>query len=368
MKNKILFVLFLVLAAGVAAGGFLYATRPQGDDAAHENGVAATISLQYAAGEQTAYGVTDSHVAVVTSEAVRLFDKSGEQVQSAEAGLSAPMLDTAGKYVLAAERGGRTVMLLEGTKIAYTVRLESNIVSAKVNASGRALVITKGTLHKNEVYVLDQRGTELFKWNSGGLYVVDGDVSDNNRDIALSTVDANTPSVTAGIYLFNVGESKAFASNMIDGAIVSNVVYSGSTIFAVGDSALYVYNSGGAKTGEVPYDDRPLLNFDVDGSSAVLAFANSEDGVASRGTVLETYNTRGEQTGRAVLDSELKFMDVLDGRVAVNDGADIGVYNLKGAKQFAVDMLRDISDIRLFAGGGYAAAFTSTAVDVVRIK
>ncbi len=370
MKKRTVVAVLLVLAIlAVSAFGYWLAKQQEDSGAVplRDEVSIATVSLQFGSGGEVAHGATDSLFVAASQELVKAFSQTGEEVYSGEVALNSPVVDTAGSYALAYDRGGTNLQLLDGTKTAYTIAVDETIQLAQVSESGNALVVTSGGLHKSAVRVLDKKGNEVFKWNTGGLYVLAGDIASNGNDIAISTLDAAVAGGKGTVYLFNTGKSTPTASDDLGSSLITNLEYTGGNWYGFADGMLLIYSGAGKRTGTVSYPDRMLMDYALDGPLAVLAFSASENGINSRGTTVEAYNVRGECVGQTELSNEAGYLDCLGGRIAVQDGEQVAVLNSKCVRQFDVDVLSDINDLLLMRGGKYGVAVSNATADIIQI-
>lgn len=377
MKRILLAAGAAIVLLGIGLGSYYVATMPGAEGggrlntkntAVRDGEIVASINVQSAAGERARAAASDSRIIAAGDESIKVYNTSGKELYSEANSLNNPVIDTAGNFAIVADQGGRAITLLDGEKCLYSIKLETDIITAKVNKNGMAVVVTTGELHKNAVLVLNKKGSQIFKWNSGGLYVIDADISDNGRDIAVSTLDTNVAVIKAAFYLFNINKDTPTASASFDDSIISNIICSKGNIYCISDSKMVIYNAGGGKSGEVEFADRQLTAFAVSGSQAVLAFTAGDYGINSHGTALEIYNVKGELSAQAELESDLTFLAYRDGTLVAGDSGQISVFNAKCVKQYELELAGDVKSLYLMKDATYGVAVTNASTDVIAVR
>ena len=98
--------------------------------------------------------------------------------------MSQPVAETAGKYVLVYDLGGKNYAALykNGERVTE-YNLGNDIISAKVNKNGDTVFATDTVGYKGNVKVFDKKGNERFSWNSGDGYILDDALKNGGRQL-----------------------------------------------------------------------------------------------------------------------------------------------------------------------------------------
>ncbi len=364
---SILIVLLIILAV-FAAVFFAYFVQLDTNGTTPLNDSPAVIPMEFELDPGISYkhAVTDSYLFFYSAENIKIVNSSGKVEQDFNLPLSSPYLTSRGNYVLIADKGGRKAYLFHGAEQEMLFELPESIISASVNSKGCCVFVTKGESHKCSVSVLDQKGEEKFRWNSGGLYVLDADISDNSRDIAVSALNTSSGVLSSNIILFSIDKETPFTNDSFEDELFAAVRYSGTTLYCIGENKAYIYNGYGKQTGVVDYADRELLSYNTGGDALALVFAGS--GLSIGASDVETYNVKGEMLGQFHSVQEAAFLDCRGGRIAVGSGRMVSILNTKCKEEFQISLDMDLLDFMFFRGEARAVGISASGAQFVAVS
>lgn len=310
--------------------------------------------------------VTESKAVFCSNESITFLDFAGKKSESVQTTVSNPLISTAGEYTLVSDKGSRSAYLYKGSRLYSEIETGGSIISAAVSQSGHLVFVISGELHKNSVVVLQSDGTEIFKWNSGGLSVLAADISKDGKEICVSALNTDDGVLKSHIIMFNTGKDKPFTNDVYEGLVFASVVYESNYIYVVGDAVTYIYNSYGKLTGTIDYSDRTLLTYACDKNNLVLAFSNLSH--IKGGCLVESYDTAGNMQGRFELMNEMRFMDVKGGGIALSSGSSITVLDLKCRERKNILLSQDIRDFMFLGDSSKGMGISGSGVNIIRIK
>ncbi|MBE7022087.1 MAG: hypothetical protein E7414_02580 [Ruminococcaceae bacterium] len=315
------------------------------------------VSYKNAAGRSKLY--------FYSAENVKITDKSGELLKDLTLKLSRPEVSLSGDYAIFYDPGGRRIISFFGEKQLSELTLESNILLASVNEDGYMLIVTEGDLHKCAVLVYSPDGEEIFKWNSGGLSVIGGDISDNNRDITVSAINTDEGVIKNSIIMFNIGKEKPFTNDTYEDDLYSVIQYSGGYVYCIGTGGTHIYNGYGKCVGTAQYTDRELQGYALDGTVLALSFSGSS--AAAGVAELKTYNTRGGETGSFVSNHEIEFFDCKNGSIVVNNGRTLSVLNDRCREKLQINLGFDLRDFSFIGDSRHGIGITATGAEIIEL-
>lgn len=357
-------ILVLAVVAGAAYLAWKIQTQPERETPINDSPAAEAMNFSLDPGISYSHGVTEEKLFFYSAENIKIANKEGELEQDFSLPLSQPFMSVSGRYALIADKGGRKAYLFRGSRQETVFELAESIISASVNEGGSCVFVTKGETHKCTVSVLDAKGNEKFRWNSGGLYVLDADISDNGKDIAVSALNTDGGILASNIILFNVDKETPFANDAYQDELFAAVRFNGSLLYAIGESSAYIYNGYGKVTGTVDYLERELLSYNTDGETLALFFSGS--GLSIGSGDLETYNTKGERLGQFHCAQEVSYLDARGGRIALGSGRVVSILNTKCKEEFQISIGMDLLDFMFF--GGEARAVGISAADALMVR
>lgn len=369
-KNKILWSVLIVAVIFVVCAVASYMAivmQTEGEKETHINSspVVSTMDFVLDPGISYEHALTEKNLFFYSAENIKIIDEKGEIKQDFILPISQPTVSTRGDYALIYDKGARKAFLFRSSKQVKEITLPESIILASVNSTGSSVFVTKGETHQCSVSVLDSRGEEKFRWNSGGLYVLSADISDNGKDIAVSALNTDGGVLTSHIILFTIDKEQPFANDKYTDEIFAATKFSGNTLYAIGDSAAYVYNGYGKVTGTIDYAERELLSYNTDGDALALVFSGS--GLSLGAGDLETYNTKGEKLGQFHSSQEISFLDCIGGRIAVKNGRVVSVLNSKCKEEFQISPETDLLDFIFFENELRAVGISAAGAQLIRV-
>ena len=240
-------------------------------------------------------------VAVFGKEGVWGITNSGQKAWSVDFPCTDPILSAGGRYVLAAERGGQKLKLIAGRKVTQEMTTDDEIITASVNKKGTFAVVTKERGYKGRVNVLSASGKQLFAWHSAEQNILAVAVSEDNTKLAVSVVNMQDPSKVCTVYQFDLKETSPKSLAVGNENLISNLIYNGNELVAVGDEALYCFKADGAESFKIDYKGRELQKFSFY-SGGVLAMGFRDGG---SGASVCFYDMHGREKGSHFISGEI---------------------------------------------------------------
>ncbi|MBR5156454.1 MAG: hypothetical protein IKW59_01665 [Clostridia bacterium] len=370
-NNKILWSVLIVAAIFIvcAAASYLAVvmqTEGEKETPVNSSPVVSAMDFVLDPGISYEHALTEKNLYFYSAENIKIINEKGEIKQDFILPLSQPEVSACGEYALIYDKGARKAFLFRSSKQVKEMELAESIILASVNSTGSSVFVTKGETHQCSVSVLDSKGEEKFRWNSGGLYVLSADISDNGKDIAVSALNTDGGVLTSNIIMFTIDKEQPFANYKYTDEIFAATKFSGNTLYAIGESAAYVYNGYGKVTGTIDYAERELLNYNTDGNTLALVFSGS--GLSVGAGDLETYNTKGEKLGLFHSSQEISFLDCIEGRIAVKNGRVVSILNSKCKEEFQISPETDLLNFMFFENEYRAVGISAVGAQLIRVS
>lgn len=367
IKRVLMIMLLVVVLAAVVAVAVFYGSslKPESSilvsDAKEK-----TVAFSLDSGTSYIHAVTDSKTIFFGADNVKIASITGALEQDMALKASNPILSTRGKFALIADKGSKTAYLFNGSRLDKTLQPTEKIIMAKTNSSGYTLFITEGESHKHSAIVMSPTGEEIFKWQSGSLYVVSADISNNSRDIALSTVSTDGGAVSTNVYMFNITKDKPFTNEVVSDEIFGVMRFDGSYLYCIGTAGAYIYNDYGKCISTISYNDRELLRYAVSDGTVALLFSDSSK--TANGSVVCTYTAKGSPLGEFYLDSKADFLDLKDGTVAVDNNRVVSILDSKCREKFQLNTQTAVSDFLFLSNSSTAVGISATGAQIIEVK
>lgn len=369
-SHKLLWTfLIVILVLAVVAISFYMARRFQNGDEKeiplNDSPIAEAMGFELDPGTSYSHGVSEEAIFFYSTENIKIANLRGELEKDMSLPVSQPFFASRGKYALIADKNDRNAFLFKGSEQKHEFSMGESIITASVNESGNCVFVTKGETHRCSVSVYSSKGEELFKWNSGGLYVLAADISNNNRDIAVSALNTDGGVLSSNIIMFSVNKERPFANESYSDEIFAALSFHDNTLYCIGEKNAYIYNGYGKLTGTVDYAERDLLTYNTNGNLLTLAFSGS--GLSLGAGDVETYNVKGERMGQFHSAQEITYLDCYGNRIALGSGRVISVLDEKCKESFQLSPGTDLLDFMFFGSEVQAAGISASGAQMIRV-
>lgn len=312
----------------------------------------------------------DNSVAVLSSQGFKKYDEQGNEQWRNFVKFQNPVLYKAGNYVLQTDKGGREVYLIYKDTVKYNFKTNESIQFAAVNSSGCFAIATNESGYKSLITVYNNKGEELFKWYSAENYVVDVDISPNNKAVAISTFVSSQNEVTSNLLVFDMNSEVPVSKNLYEENLIFDVEFlKNNTIVALGDKKAVCIKKNGEKKWEIEYNGRQIHTYYIAKSNIVLAMSQMSDiGVVGSGSEINIYNSKGKQTGKFNAEGKIISIDHANKRIVFNTRNGIFLISDRGKKIAKGEIIKDIKQLKFLNNKNKIMAITGTSIDIFKVK
>jgi len=150
----------------------------------------------------------NKYIAILEQNVLKIYNKSGNQEHSLDIEISNPLVETNGEYLCIAEKGGQKLYLISNKNILWQKDIEGNISSINVNKNGYVSITISGTSYKTIVQTFNSNGDELFKNYLGTTNVIDTDISNDNKYLAIAEANFSGIVVQSNIKIISIEDAK----------------------------------------------------------------------------------------------------------------------------------------------------------------
>ena len=303
--------------------------------------------LSYENASGGVFGSVGDGFAVMAQSGLRVFDSAGGEKFTRLFNFDDPAMVTAGKYGVAWDVGGNSVIFFSEDNVIYEFETESRIVSASVNQSGYMCVCTEESGYLGSVTVYNPKGTDIYKWYSGQARVLSAQVRKNSELMVLTVGEGGS-----GLVLMPLDSEEETARYSFAGLII-DAAFQGSDVVAVTTGSLVFLNGSLEETGAYDFAGRYLDRYKITDDYVALELGDYQVG-GDRYVV--TVDTKGEELGSALMSDEILSLDAGKDGVAVLYSGEITVYNRDMSSGAAVECAAGTESVVLRKDGSVVAA------------
>lgn len=324
------------------------------------------VNVEFESGSMYSAVPAGDMAAMYNNRGVKLIDSRGEVTETISEALSQPLVEAEGDYMLLADLSGNHFAAgYKNGKQICRYNIDRDIISAKITSDGYAAVAADTDGYKGRVTVYNNRGSELYSWNSGSGYISDIAVTDNGRYLAVAQLLTLNGAADTKIQIIDTRRGEVIATADRSGELAAEIKFVDSNKLAVvTDSCISAYDRKGNQLFDISLAGKraSLYSLDSDECIAVVTMDN-------RGNhVLEMYSYSGKFLGSYMAGSEIRAVAARDGFVIVVEQKGIVRINLRGKQKAAVNVEHDIKSICCFDGGKRIIAIGSSQAETLRVN
>lgn len=134
---------------------------------------------------------------------INFYNQIGKESGKIEMTLSKPIADTKGKYLVLGDYGSQKICLIKSNNLVWQKDLEGKISKVSVNENGYVAVTVTGTTYESIVMLYNPKGDLLFS-NYLSVHVMETDISENNKYLAIAEVDNSGITPTTKIEIISI--------------------------------------------------------------------------------------------------------------------------------------------------------------------
>ncbi len=323
-----------------------------------------TIELGMQTGDHYQIQTFHKDILLYNNQTLKVMNQKGEKVWEANLPLSSPLVETGGQYVLAADLGGNhEAVLYRKGEVVQEFPITKDIISAKVNKKGTVAIATAADGYKGSVLVMNKKGRELFRWNSGDGYIMDLDISDNGHYLAVAQLSSEGSQADTKVQFIDLYQKKVIQTVERTDSVIGEIRFAGNKLIAVSDGELCGFSGSGKLLYEVSFAGKRPGKYDISGDK-VLAFS-AYDHLGN--AVLELYNLRGKLIGSYQADSPITTLAVYDDVIVAARQREILQIKKNGKIKRRTACNHDIMEVGIFGSGKMCMAAGSAEADLIRI-
>lgn len=248
-------VIVCLLAGGIYidtfyGGGRLkaFATQITKKDTTENKPARPRESMAIDSGNQTAVAVFGTNFALCTKDGVKYYEGMGDQKWNDTFNMSSPSAVAEGGYIAVGDMSGKNVRVYDNSGMLYSVQTDGSLVQFALNKNGYLSLITKGT-DSYRIFIYNAKGNLLKERveESSGVYPLSSDVSDDNKNFAVSYLDTAdiTPTARVLSFFINSSDSEEYTDSMFaavekaDEIIPIITYWENGTLAVLSDKCIY---------------------------------------------------------------------------------------------------------------------------------
>lgn len=259
----------------------------------------------------------DNYTVVLTDSHLTYLNSSGAEVNRFSCAYSEALVRAEGKYVLAAEQGGRRLQLTTRSKTVLTWESDLDIRSVSLNALGQTAVLTDGPQgYVVQVKVYDKEG-KVFYTRSSNRTVTDVALSPDGTTISLVSVEAVDGTLNTRLEVFSLSSDTPDAQcvhTATDTLLYRAAYLADGTLAAVHEQGVVLLNTQSGSVTRYAPEGMRVLGFAVGGDGVAVALRAYGD---TAGGEVEVLSSSGAAQCAVSFTGEFRHLSGFGGRYAL---------------------------------------------------
>ena len=149
----------------------------------------------------TAY---NRYIAIIEKGKIMGYTSSGRKSFEIETTINSPLVETGTGFLVIAEKKGQKLYYISGTNVTWEKEIEGEILSIHANKNGYVSIIIQNMNYRSIVITYDNKGNELFRNVQAKTYIVDADVSNDNKYLAIAELNTNGSIIQSNIKVISI--------------------------------------------------------------------------------------------------------------------------------------------------------------------
>ena len=314
----------------------------------------------------------DRYIAILSKNKLSEYTKEGQKIAELDTNISIPLVHTAGRYMVIAEKNGQKIYLISAGTILWETSVEGNISEVNVNENGYVSIIIKNTTYKSVIAFYDLTGAEIFRRYISNNYAICTAISNNNKYLAIGEIDYSGTILKSFVTIISVEKAKQDPKNSIvntyeseNGEIITNIRYQDkeNAICMFTNYIQKVGISSNEKIYEITEND---MFVDINLKDSIAVIDKQSSGLFSYEFEMLLKSTLSKAESLYILDSDLPKVVVASGNnIALNLGNEIRIVNSNGR---LVKKYKSNSQIKnLVIGDSIAGVVYKNKIEIIEL-
>lgn len=269
-------------------------------------------SFHYNGSSGDVFADLDGDLLVCGSNHISLYSGSGVQYVDQAVDLASPAAHVGGGAAVVYDAGGTSLYIFRQRDLAFSMRSEGTLLSARLNSSGLLTVVTQQSGFRGVVTVYDGDFQPTCAVRLSSAYVMDAQLADDGKTLAVVTISQEGGDFTSSLLLYDLSaagkddvsyDAVPAASCSLGGSVVLELREHGGGLWALGDRGLSVLDSQAALLGSLNWSDRFLKAWSLGGEGFAVALLGKYR-AGSQGSLVVVDST-GATVGALPLDEQV---------------------------------------------------------------
>lgn len=354
IKKIIKIILLFIIIGLIIAGIIAYRENRTVQNFIDENILKKTVSenklsyIEYSNDANTNICAFGRNIGILSNNILTVYNSYAKQEFSLNIAITTPVFSSEGEYLAIGEKNGNKIYLVANKNIVWQGDTEGKIEKITINKNGYMAVAVTQTSYKTIVITYNPQGKEICKTYLSNTYVTDIDISDDNKNIAISETNLSGIQIKSGIRIISIEKIEQdleenaiiYKENIEGDSIITSIHYDklNNLICMLNDKIIKIEN--GQKKDIVKYNEDTLFA-DIDLDNQIVQIEKEEN----METKINVQNTSNNKQRAYIINSIPKEIDTKGKIIVVNTGSEAYFITATGFLKMKYESSQEIKEI-----------------------
>lgn len=279
----------------------------------------------------------DKYICVLRKKTLEFYNRIGVKENSIELEIVNASFSAAGRYLAICEQNGQKFYLISGKEKIYENEIEGNINQINVNRNGYVSVVISNTSYKSVVDVFDKSGNEIFKTNLRTARVVDVNISQDSKYLAIAEVDLSGIIIQSSIQIVSIELAKTNTENAFVnryeaavGKLIMSIKYQEkNNLICMYNDSIDIFSENRNKE-FAKYEEKKLAFATINLNNRIVLVEESAAGEYKADTYINILNPQNNKKKQYITSNVAKSILTSENKIAVNFGTELHIVSMNG--------------------------------------
>lgn len=279
----------------------------------------------------------NKYIGVLNKNKFIIYGNSGNEEKTLEVEVSNPIFDSAGRFLVMAEKKGKKLYLITDKEITWEAQVEGNISQIHVNKNGYVAVVITDTSYKTVIAMYSPEGKPLFKTYLSSTRTADIAISNDNKHLAIAEVDTSGTIIQSNIKIISIDKASSDATNSIEKTyqgendqLITNIKYQDrNKLVCMYTNEIRIIEDE-ANNNLINNTNKKVIFQSVELNNHAIEVEEKSSGLFTADSVVSIVNTENKENKEYVANAVTKEIYTYGNMIALNLGTEIEFINTGG--------------------------------------
>ena len=269
--------------------------------------------------------VYDRYIGILSNNILNIYNSYAEKVTEFSITITNPIFESNNNYLAIGEKNGNKLYMINGKNMIWQSNLDGEISKITVNKNGYVAVSIVQTSNKAAVVVYNPQGNELFKTHLSNTYVIDTDISNDNKYLTIGEINITGTSIQSNIKIVSFDKVETNPENAIiynqpseTGKLIISLKYSeDGSLICMYDDEVTIINDEQENT--IMQYDNDTLYANINMDKKIVEINSSQD-MNNPNSILKIIDEKNKNEKTYEILEIPKELLVKNNKISINTG------------------------------------------------